>query len=347
MIIAHEFSRFSVSVISSCFVLFFLFAAVNAPTTGQTIQSHRPPEIRTDNIYRPITASLTLGRCLFLMQFLISQQRMSFSKYNVNCNDNPIYASLTSPNPSRRPRQNSVFVGSTVSIMNPPRRAKSAIDIQHLVDYSPSSLSGCSSLLPMAVGIAKRPSITIETPQCARHRQSIVLDEPFEGLKARSRPSRNPRRPSCFDISRRPLLSSLDRPRIARHRHFISFDQPTTSWDRRTSITIERPSGKLFSSYEQPSTSKDQPALVVDPPATVEEHSPDESEPEPATAHRRPSFHLETPSPNRHRLSVSLDHASQHPDRRSSEPRGLVSTSLDETKIQITNYEDYIQISDV
>lgn len=272
--------------------------------------------------------------------FCVLQQRMSFSKYNVNC-DNPLYASFPSPNPLRRPRQNSVFVGSTVTVMNPPRRAKSAMDIQHLVDYSPSSLSGCSSLLPM-LGTSKRPSITIETPQCSRHRQSVALDEPIELLKQRPRPSRNFRRPSCFE-TKRPVLS-----RFGKHRHFISFDQPTTSWDRRTSITIEKPSSR----FDQPSTSKEQP-LIIEPP-TLDEHQEDLTESCPGTVDlmqctpstsgtRRPSFHLETPSPNRHRLSVSLDQSTI----RSLRSKSPVSSSLDETKIQITNFQDYIQISDV
>jgi hypothetical protein len=72
------------------------------------------------------------------------QQRMSFSKYNVNAMTDPLSA-LPSPI-IRRPRQNSVFVGSsTMAILNPPpRRVKSAIDIQHLVvnEHSPTSLTG-------------------------------------------------------------------------------------------------------------------------------------------------------------------------------------------------------------
>lgn len=291
---------------------------------------------------------------------MYSQQRMSFSKYNVNCmGDNSLYASLPSPNPLRRPRQNSVFVGSTVAVMNPPRRAKSAMDIQHMVlsDYSPGSLSGCSSLIPM-VGTTKRPSITIETPQCPRHRASIVLEEPYFPPLQAARPSRNYlRRPSCLG----------ERPRFARHRHFISFDQPTTSWDRRTSITVERPSRKILD-FEQPSL--DQPSLIIEPPSTVQEHPPTSISEEinltgscpgtvekllcqPSTSStgcRRPSFHLETPSPNRHRLSVSLDHAPYRMGRRASDTRSLryepVSTSLDETKIQI-NLPENIQVSDV
>lgn len=272
-----------------------------------------------------------------------SQQRMSFSKYNVNCMGDT-YTSLPSPNPLRRPRQNSVFVGSTVAVMNPPRRAKSAMDIQHLVlnDYSPGSLSGCSSLLPM---VTKRPSITIETPQCPKHKSSIVLEEFIPPLPSPRPSNRNYRRPSCL----------LDRPRIGRHRHFISFDQPTTSWDRRTSITVERPSSKIAQSLDQPS-------LIIEPPTTLQEHPPTSIGEEgqasscPNTVDvvhrrmRRPSFHLETPSPNKHRLSVSLDHPTGRMGRRSSDTRSLrndpVSISLDETKIHI-NLPDNIQVSDV
>lgn len=66
---------------------------------------------------------------------------MSFSKYNVNALTDPLSA-LPSPI-IRRPRQNSVFVGSsTMAILNPPpRRVKSAMDIQHLIvnDHSPTT----------------------------------------------------------------------------------------------------------------------------------------------------------------------------------------------------------------
>lgn len=82
---------------------------------------------------------------MLLLFKLLFQARMSFSKYNVNALTDPLSA-LPSPI-IRRPRQNSVFVGSpTVAMLNPPpRRVKSAIDIQHLIinDHSPpASLSG-------------------------------------------------------------------------------------------------------------------------------------------------------------------------------------------------------------
>ncbi|GLV32420.1 uncharacterized protein CBL_00871 [Carabus blaptoides fortunei] len=307
-------------------------------------------------------------------------QRMSFSKYNVNyMGDNALYNALSSPNTQRRPRQNSVFVGSsTMAVINPPRRVKSAIDIQHMVlsdYYSPGgSLTGCTSLLPMLGTFAnrdKRPSITVDKiaavqqmPSHPRHRASVVLDQPF--IAHHHHPSMSyKRRQSC-----RPYDSKL--------RHFISFDQPTTSWDRRTSITIERPSSSISSrkparlSLDCPGSNVEQPALIIEPPSTSQEHPPTSiadgsshrhsgrSCPEsmvslhhPSTSSvRRPSFHLDMPppSPSKHRLSVSLDHtAARMMDRRSSESRNVrspASASFDETQIKLSNLE-HSKVSDV
>ncbi|XP_063927057.1 uncharacterized protein LOC135140435 isoform X2 [Zophobas morio] len=154
-------------------------------------------------------------------------QRMSFSKYNVNAMTDPLSA-LPSPI-IRRPRQNSVFVGSsTMAILNPPpRRVKSAIDIQHMVlnEHSPTSLTG--SVIPI-LNRDRRPSITIERP---RHRPSItVVDRPP--------PSQRYRRSSCF----------VERPSRP-HRNFISFDHPFN--ERKMSVAVETPS----CSYHQPTIS--------------------------------------------------------------------------------------------
>ncbi|KAJ9574681.1 hypothetical protein L9F63_008142, partial [Diploptera punctata] len=60
----------------------------------------------------------------------IGLQHRTFSKFNVNCMGEPSHTLL-------RPRQNSVFVGSSTTMvtlpMNPPRKTKSAMDIQTLV----------------------------------------------------------------------------------------------------------------------------------------------------------------------------------------------------------------------
>ncbi|XP_017774843.1 PREDICTED: uncharacterized protein LOC108561424 isoform X2 [Nicrophorus vespilloides] len=172
------------------------------------------------------------------------QQRMSFSKYNVNCFADT-YSGMPSPNPTRRPRLNSVFVGSsTMAFLNPPRRAKSAMDIQHLVlnETSPTSLTGYRSMLPMINYKDRRPSITIERPQChAKHRPSISTERP---LLSHYQQFRN-RRSSCA---------------VDRNRNFSSVDQPK----RKASITIERPS----CSYQGPTisfeTSMDHPTVIVE-----------------------------------------------------------------------------------
>lgn len=84
-------------------------------------------------------------------------QHRTFSKCNVNCIGEPTHS-------LHRPRQNSVFVGSSATMvtlpMNPPRKTKSAVDIQTLVlaDCGPGH-SG--SIIPMTtvspVG-SRRPS---------------------------------------------------------------------------------------------------------------------------------------------------------------------------------------------
>ncbi|XP_031351742.1 uncharacterized protein LOC116177027 isoform X2 [Photinus pyralis] len=254
------------------------------------------------------------------------QQRMSFSKYNVSClND---YSGLPSPNPLRRPRQNSVFVGSsTMAFMNPPRRVKSAIDIQHLVlnEYSPTS-SSCNSMLPMAASHRDRkPSVSIERP--GRRKPSIATSISSYG--------RN-RRPSCCG----------DRPLFGRHRNFISFDQPILSFDRRRSVATERPSCIVHQptvSFETPSESLEAPFLVVEPPPSTA-NSYSTSVVNPSTPFRKTSFSFEQPTVNvertkQPRMATSLDinvnaisfsRRSSMPDPDRSSP---VSITFDETKI--------------
>lgn len=174
---------------------------------------------------------------------------MSFSKYNVNCFSDA-HTGLTSPAtlpPHRRPRQNSVFVSgsSAMAVINtPPRRVKSAIDIQHLIvneKYRKLSLSGGPSLLPIISSYKERkPSIVIERLGNSKHplyntrrRPSMaVLDRPM--LSHYHYPQRN-RKASCF----------VDR----RHKNFISFDQS----ERKLSIALDRSS--FSSECQQPSIS--------------------------------------------------------------------------------------------
>ena len=99
---------------------------------------------------------------------VVFQHRTSFSKYNVNsCIDPPIFAAVPPTYRSSliRPRQNSVFVGSSTNMLtsvsvNPPaRKTKSAIDIQSLIlsearDSPP--LSSKSMLLPLTMTATER-----------------------------------------------------------------------------------------------------------------------------------------------------------------------------------------------
>ncbi|XP_065155981.1 uncharacterized protein [Atheta coriaria] len=223
------------------------------------------------------------------------QQRMSFSKYNVNCFGD--YSGLPSPNSMRRPRLNSVFVGSsTMAFMNPPRRVKSAIDIQHLVltsDRTPAY----RSMLPMISYRERKPSITVDRPYC--HSSTI------------STASKHHHRPSL--ASDRPLLSHYQQFRTrrsscavdTRHRNFISFDQPR----RKASMAIERPScsyqGPMISfESSTPGGSIDHPSVVVNRPKY-------------SRSFEQPTDFKTLPPP---RMAASLDVNAASFDRRTSIP---------------------------
>jgi len=66
-----------------------------------------------------------------------------------------------------RPRQNSVFVGSSTNMvnlpMNPPRKTKSAMDIQTMV-LAESSTGHCASALPMTAIC----TVDSRRPSCSR-----------------------------------------------------------------------------------------------------------------------------------------------------------------------------------
>ncbi|PSN43582.1 hypothetical protein C0J52_16713 [Blattella germanica] len=81
----------------------------------------------------------------------------TFSKFNVNCIGEPGHTLL-------RPRQNSVFVGSSTTMvtlpMNPPRKTKSAMDIQTLVlaECGPGYSGSLLPLAPASASASRRPS---------------------------------------------------------------------------------------------------------------------------------------------------------------------------------------------
>lgn len=283
----------------------------------------------------------------YIIAFVLFQQRMSFSKYNVSCLNDTLYSGLASPNPGKRLRQNSVFVGSsTMAFMNPPRRTKSAFDIQHLVlnEASPSSVSSCNSLLPMITSFRERkPSIAVERANfVGRRRPSMATDRP---LLAQHHYARN-RRPSCC----------ADRISLfGRQRNFTSFDQPTISLDRKTSISVEKSNCIVHQptavSFEKPSDSTERPFFVVDPPSTSQEYPPTciaEAQITPIPF-RKISLSFEQPSnvqPEKPpRMATSLDINAITLDRRSSitdydrtsdrasDRASPISIILDETKI--------------
>ncbi|XP_036138548.1 uncharacterized protein LOC105828666 isoform X2 [Monomorium pharaonis] len=68
-----------------------------------------------------------------------SLQHRSYSKFNIHCMEHPVHqvSCISAAGPAARLRQNSVFVGSSTSLLpasqETPRRTKSAFDLQSLV----------------------------------------------------------------------------------------------------------------------------------------------------------------------------------------------------------------------
>ncbi|XP_054286285.1 uncharacterized protein LOC129002476 [Macrosteles quadrilineatus] len=155
----------------------------------------------------------------------ISQHRSSFSKFNVNCLEPPPHFAAVPPTyrSLARPRQNSVFVGSSNNMfavqINPPRKTKSAVDIKSLVLNERPPMS--KSMLPMT---ERRPSTTT----LGMRRSSCLLSP---------RPSCERRPSSCSEF----LPGSKDR-----HTYCNEFLSPMHSFDRRTST-----SGDFYSQREQ------------------------------------------------------------------------------------------------
>jgi len=87
-------------------------------------------------------------------------QHRSFSKCNMNCVGESVHT-------QHRPRQNSVFVGSSTTMvtlpMNPPRKTKSAMDIQTML-LAESSPGHCDSALPMTAIC----DVESRRPSCSR-----------------------------------------------------------------------------------------------------------------------------------------------------------------------------------
>ncbi|XP_046677786.1 uncharacterized protein LOC124365805 isoform X2 [Homalodisca vitripennis] len=145
----------------------------------------------------------------------INHQNLPHGQFNVNCLDPPPHFAAVPPTYRSllRPRQNSVFVGSSTAMfsahMNPPRKTKSAVDIQSLVmnERPPAS----KSMLPMT-SVDRRPSCST----LGVRRSSCLLS-----------PRPCDRRPSsCSEFSPRD-----------RHPYCGDFLSPLHCIDRRTSTS--------------------------------------------------------------------------------------------------------------
>ncbi|KAF6209745.1 hypothetical protein GE061_015494 [Apolygus lucorum] len=192
----------------------------------------------------------------------VSQHRTSFSKYNVS-----LETPLLGPMPTAyrnllRPRQNSVFVGSVIKL-NPPRKTKSAIDLQSLVTNETSP--GVSrSMLPM-LSVERRPSSCIFSDRRREDQTSIELQSPATNDNSPGVPKGSllptlsvERRPSsCVFPGRRPSSAGYLSPRRPSVVHLSDLLPPgafTGSRERRPSfnnviaqVTAERrPSSSML-----------------------------------------------------------------------------------------------------
>ncbi|XP_015605518.1 uncharacterized protein LOC107272659 isoform X2 [Cephus cinctus] len=124
------------------------------------------------------------------------------SKFNIHCLDHPVHQnSLTSA--LSRPRQNSVFVGSSVSLLpceNAPRRAKSAFDLQSLV------MAEYAVQVPVEEEPPK-PLKSLEIPKPSFQRQRGMSICHFDRMDVLARPLQRERGMSICHFDRTDVLA--------------------------------------------------------------------------------------------------------------------------------------------
>ncbi|XP_046736987.1 uncharacterized protein LOC124405812 isoform X1 [Diprion similis] len=108
-------------------------------------------------------------------------QHRACSKFNIHCLEHPIVYPTGCGSSLSRPRQNSVFVGSSMSLLPPqnaPRRAKSAFDIQTLVmaEGGPQNVAGEFGEAPKRAGreSAKIFCESLRLPDLPRSSNSLL-----------------------------------------------------------------------------------------------------------------------------------------------------------------------------
>ncbi|XP_014258689.1 uncharacterized protein LOC106672074 isoform X2 [Cimex lectularius] len=137
-------------------------------------------KIRMLEPYQPKFHQEHRSSCPMAEMATVTQHRTSFSKYNVSL-DAPLLGPSGSGYKSLRPRQNSVFVGSAIKL-NPPRKTKSAMDLQSLV-MNETSPGVSKSMLPI-LSVERRPNSCV-----------------FPGRRPSSTGYLSPRRPSAVHLS--------------------------------------------------------------------------------------------------------------------------------------------------
>ncbi|XP_073971140.1 uncharacterized protein isoform X2 [Rhodnius prolixus] len=144
-------------------------------------------KIRMLEPYQPKFHQEHRPSCPMAEMATVNQHRTSFSKYNVSL-DPPCFGIVGPPYRTLlRPRQNSVFVGSSLVRLPPPRKTKSAVDIQSLVT-SETSPGLSRSMLPI-LSVERRPSSCVLSPALAPPPISTARRPSSTGYISPRRPS--------------------------------------------------------------------------------------------------------------------------------------------------------------
>ena len=151
-------------------------------------------------INKGIFNKLRLNHCL-----VCSQNRRTFSKCDILCGDYSTGNELSYPSGQTRPRQNSVFIGRSASLLpgsqGTPRRTKSAFDLQFLILSENNAAPDSSSSDQEAASRSCKP-VNESTRLLLRERKTSVCQlDRTETIKP---PLRDRRMSICqFDCSPR------------------------------------------------------------------------------------------------------------------------------------------------
>ncbi|XP_011161549.1 uncharacterized protein LOC105197047 [Solenopsis invicta] len=170
-------------------------------------------------------------------------QHRSYSKFNIHCMEHPVHqmSCVSAAGPAARLRQNSVFVGSSTSLIpasqETPRRTKSAFDLKSLVH---AEGAGSQNDEDERDGDTLRTLRSIETSRLL-HRERRPSTYQFDRMDVLARPTlQRERGMSICHFDRTDVLARpLQRDRGMSICHFDRMDvlaKPTLQRDRGMSI---------------------------------------------------------------------------------------------------------------